>query len=70
MSELAICGGLLLLISVGMLAAGIASGEMPFNHSALDTTRETNPAAFWGLAGSFAVFAVLGIAIVIRHWSG
>lgn len=70
MTELAVSGVLLILISAGVLAVGFATGEMPINFNALDTNRETAPVTFWALASSWVVFAILGVAIAFRHWAG
>ena len=70
MTEAAISGVLLFLISIAILTAGMATGKMPFNYSALDTNRETAPLTFWAFAASWTVFAALGLAITVRHWSG
>ena len=70
MTEPAISGFILFLISTGVLIAGLTTGEMPLNLVALDTKRETAPATFWALAISWIVFAVLGIAITVRNWDG
>ena len=68
MNELAMSGLLLTLISAGVLALGFTTGEMPFNYKALDTGRKTAPFTFWAFAISWASFAILGIAIALRHW--
>jgi len=55
------------MIAVGALAAGFATGEMPYSYSALDTGRATAPVTFWALAAFFASLVVLGIAIALRQ---
>jgi hypothetical protein len=70
MTDLAISGVSLFLISAVVLGVGLAKGEMPFNYAALDTKRETAPTTFWAFAGAWAVFASLGVAIGARHWVG
>jgi hypothetical protein len=70
MTEPALSGVLLFLIASGVLVAGLAMGEMPTNYIALNTKRETAPVTFWALASAWALFAVLGVAIAIRHWGG
>lgn len=69
MNEAAVSGIILTLISAVVLGMGFATGEMPFNYKALDTRRDTAPAAFWAFAGSWTLFAIAGIAIAVRHWS-
>ena len=70
MTEAVMSGVLLFLVAMGVLAAGFATGEMPFGYKALNTKRETAPVAFWAFASSWTVLAVLGMAITVRHWSG
>lgn len=70
MTELAICGVALFLISGVVLTTGFVTGEMPCNYTSVDTKRETAPTTFWALGIFWMVFAALGIAITIRHWGG
>jgi len=67
MNEAAISGIAIAMIAVGALAAGFATGEMPYSYSALDTGRATAPVTFWALAAFFASLVVLGIAIALRQ---
>lgn len=68
MTEAAMSGILLTLVSAGALIAGLATGTMPINYK-LDTARDTAPAIFWALASWWAILAILGIGIVFRHWA-
>ena len=69
MNEAAASGILLTFISAIVLGTGFATGAMPFNYKALDTSREASPTTFWAFAASWALFGVLGIAIAVRHWN-
>lgn len=68
MNEANATGILLTVISVAVLAIGFATGVMPFNYIALDTSREKSPAIFWGFAAFWTLFSFLGIAIALRHF--
>lgn len=70
MTEPAISGVLMALLSIVVLGAGFLTGKMPFNYIALDTARDSAPATFWAFAGSWALFGVLGVAIAFKHWNG
>jgi hypothetical protein len=58
-------GGVLLFVLFGaLLTAGLVTGEMPINYAkTLNTRRASNPAMFWAIATSFALIALLGLAI-------
>ena len=61
--------GLLIVLFIGIvLAAGFASGNMPNNLRGLDARRDTEPVAFWFFAGSYLMFAMFGVAVVIVNW--
>ncbi|MBJ7377888.1 MAG: hypothetical protein JHC60_13845 [Sphingobium sp.] len=68
MTEPAISGVLLALFSAAMLAVGFITGKMPFNYVSLDTARSSAPFTFWAFVVSWALFAILGIAIAFKYW--
>lgn len=67
MSEAAVSGIFLTLISAVVLGIGFATGEMPFNYKSLNTARDTAPATFWAFAGWWALLAIGGIAVAVGH---
>lgn len=67
MTEAAISGMLMILLSAGVLGVGFATGKMPFNYISLDTARNSAPTTFWAFAASWTLFAILGVAIALKH---
>lgn len=69
MNEANVAGIFLTLISAVVLGIGFATGAMPINYKALDTSRDKSPAIFWGFSAFWVILSLLGIAIALRHFS-
>lgn len=68
MNEPNVAGILLTLISAVVLGIGLATGSMPINYKALDTSRDNSPAVFWGFSAFWTMLSLLGIAIALRRF--
>lgn len=66
MSELALSGAVLAIISLALIAVGLATGRMPLNER-LDTERATAPNMFWALFAFSVFIGFLGLAVMSRH---
>ncbi|WP_157999968.1 hypothetical protein [Sphingomonas elodea] len=68
MSMSAIAGAAILLLSVMVLGAGFASGNMYLSNGAgpaIDTGRRSAPVAFWAATVFWSGLALFGIALIV-----